>query len=261
MPVINNTQKNFSISTIVIFIIQISAIILGAGLIAYDEISGGFSSLAGLFVIPVITIGFPLLGILGLIQVALLLRKKLYTISVISLTITSILMITLVIPSFIASKLSLLFYPIAEKKLTENVIEKKQTYSNTKEAHYAELLKLFQKPQKIIEVQDQYLVLEDGNILKLLGFYSSRENIAEFLKYSAKYLVGKTIKIELPDYIDFSNSYIPSSRTGTFANNKYKWPKDPILNKSYGEIPVLIRIDEKLINSNYGGGNSIQKYQ
>jgi hypothetical protein len=254
-------QRRFPISIAVILGLQIGAIVLAAWFIAYDKAAGGFSSLAGLLIIPLGILGFPLLGIVGLVQAIRLLRKKLYTIPALVLILTSVLMLTLVVPGSIASKLSPFFSSTAEKEHTESIVERRQAYSDTQEAHYAVLSEVFQKPQKIIEAKYQYLVLEDGNVLKLFGFYSSRENTTEFENYAREFLVGKTIKIDLPDYADFSNSYIPNSRTGTFANNNYKWPRDPELNEQYGEIPVLIYVGGDLINSKYGGGSAIQKYQ
>ncbi|OGI60299.1 hypothetical protein A2641_01075 [Candidatus Nomurabacteria bacterium RIFCSPHIGHO2_01_FULL_37_25] len=259
LPIIE--QQRFPISIAVILGLQIGAIFLAAWFIAYDKAAGGFSSLAGLLIIPLGILGFPLLGIVGLAQAIRLLRKKLHTIPAIVLILTSVLMLTLVVPSSIASKLSPFFSSTAEKEDTKSIVEKRQAYSNTKETHYAILSEIFQKPQKIIEAQYQYLVLDNGNVLKLFGFYSSHENTTEFENYARKFLVGKTIKIDLPNYADFSNSYIPNSRTGTFANNNYEWPQDSEFNERYGEIPVLIYIDSDLINSKYGKGSAIQKYQ
>lgn len=261
VPTTNNSQKGFPVSIPVTFGLQMAAIILAAWFIAYDKAAGGFSSLAGLLIIPLGILGFPLLGIIGLVQSIRFLRKKLHIVPAIVLILTSVLMLTLVVPSSLASKFSALFSSTAEKEHAESIVEIRQTYSDTKEAHYATLSEMFQKPQKIVEVQYQYLVLEDGNVLKPFEFYSSRENTTEFEKYAKEFLVGKAIKIDLPDYTDFSNSYIPNSRTGIFANNNYKWPRDTELNERYGEIPVLIFVNGDLINSKYGEGSAIQKYQ
>jgi len=123
-------EREFPISIAVILGLQVGAVVLAAWFIAYDKASGGFSSLAGLLIIPLAILGFPLLGIVGLVQAIRLLRKKLHTIPAMILILISVLMLTLVAPSFIASKLSPLFSSTAEKEQDEFIVERRQAYSD-----------------------------------------------------------------------------------------------------------------------------------
>jgi hypothetical protein len=85
--------------------------------------------------------------------------------------------------------------------------------------------------------------------LELFGLDLTRDTEADFIDYARSTLVGKAIKIDLPDYSEFVKRYSPSWRPGIFANRSVKWPRDPKRNEPYGVIPVLIHVDGALINS------------
>lgn len=85
--------------------------------------------------------------------------------------------------------------------------------------------------------------------MELFGLDLTPDTQADFTDYARERLVGRTIKIDLPDYFEFVKHYIPGMRTGTLANRSIKWPRDPKRNEPYGVIPVLIRIDGVLINA------------
>ncbi|TSC61073.1 MAG: hypothetical protein G01um1014107_129 [Parcubacteria group bacterium Gr01-1014_107] len=256
-------RKRYPVSSIITFTIlglQAGSIVVLARFIAFDRASGGM----GLGIVPFIflfTIVFVFLGVVGLIYtIQFWIRKKTHTIPLIVLILTSILMLTMVVPGYLARMLSPIFLPRAEKKLEQSIEQARQSYSDSKKTHYDILSKEFQRPQKIIDARYQNLVLEDGKIVKLFGFSWRGDGITPFEEYAKQSLVGKSIKIDLPTYTDFAEYYIPSLRSGLFKDYEHMWLRDPEINVLYGEIPVLIYIDNILINADHTGSEGGRKW-
>ncbi len=260
--IIENEQKNFPISFGVILGLQILSIIFiawittslgNSGMPFFDVLGALFFSILGMVI-------FLILGIVGWIQ-SKKLEKKNYKKSSVLLLFSSVLMTTMIVPNYLAGTLGNIFSPYVKEKqveLTQKATEKSVAeFNSAPEVHYKYLSELFQQPQKIIDAKYRYLLLDNGHMLKLFGFYSLGENEVAFEKYAKEFLVGNNIKINLPDYPDFANTYFPNSRT-IFVDGK--WPKDPELNIYYGIIPVLILKDKELINLRYSAGNKLEKY-
>lgn len=250
-----NSRRKIPVSVVVIIFLQIFVFFTLTYTFAANP--GGINPFYIGFFFMLLAVSV-VLGVTGLVWVMRL--GQIYRTAALLLLATSVFILLDLWPLNLSKKISPIFHPIVEKQRLVSSEQAKQISEYTKKMHYSVLSEVFQHPQTIVEAQYKYLVLEDGNVLKLFGFSSSSENETEFEKYASEFLVGKTIKIDLPDYADFSNNYTPNFRTGIFVNDNYTWPRDPKLQEPYGEIPVLISVNDELINLRYGSERSLQKY-
>lgn len=244
----------FELFAAVVLVLQAGAILLAAWFIAYDQAAGGFSSVEGLALFPLLLLVFPSLAVVGFLPALFFLRKS--TIPAAVLLVASVLMGTLVVPAAIASGLSSFLSPVARWRLAESRNRIGPELAETVNTHYSVLSEAFQQPQKIMAVDGQYVLLQDGNILQLLGLQLTRYNEADFADYAEAHLVGRTLKIDLPDHWGFAEHYSPGARTGIFADKGLGWPRDPKRNVPYGVIPALIHVDGALVNSRFSGGST-----
>jgi len=256
-PVVPNPHRRASvgygprITVFAITALQILSVIGAAYMKAYDEAAGGFSSLQGLLLFPMILIAFPLLGVAGLIGFFVLRTKGSNRISSYILLLTSLFMFSVFLPSSLAVGLSELFHPAAERKLKSSREESRVRYEEGKRDTYRVLTERFQGPQEVVDAKSGHLLLGDGNAVKMYGVYFTAETLQEFDHFADRSLVGERVLLALPDYEDFSGSY-SGGMSGVFASNR----------REFGDIPVLLYVDGDLLNVRYSrtGRRDFEKY-
>ena len=255
--------KKVPTSVLIIIGLQLFSILLVSYMI---EAGRNFRSFSGIFAIPMMVFVYPILGIIGLVQAIRLMMRKLHKKVSIILLLASIFMVSIILPSSLASKISPIFGPIAQHRYDQSIKNMNEASEKLKEMHYLALSESFQKPKRVIDAMNLYLLLSDYSIVKLYGIYpQTREKESDFEKYAKEYLLNKDVKMVLPDHDEFISAYIPGGGTGIFRSeedytNKFQQPPNTKMYNVYGDIPVLIFVDGELINARYNNDATVLKY-
>jgi hypothetical protein len=102
----------------------------------------------------------------------------------------------------------------------------------------------FRTPQRVVFARGPWLRLADGLVVSLLGSFGSREDVDRFNAWVSANLVGRDVRVVLPDRVKFDNAYVPGMITG-LSNLR---PKDPETGTPYGNVPAIVLLDGEIVN-------------
>jgi len=159
---------------------------------------------------------FPVIGIIGLITAANLLRKKIHTRIATILFITSLLCTTLFPVRFIAVKIA----GLLNQEWTKTYQQQEQEKSDKERENYAKVEKtdnqLFAKKDRILKAHFEYYIKEFSSPQYLVpekhflgGVYVTKNNTEVFFDDSNYKKEGmlNPVTLRVPSYQEFENSY------------------------------------------------------
>lgn len=223
--------------------LQLLAVFVIAYSFAYYWASGGGINIFHLLLGSLVGfIGFPILGIIGLITFFKKYNRHAKNRPILYILLTTSFLMTLFpVPlKFAKETLSPFLSSAAEYHVTRNRQARDESYLEYQDKTYHDLVEIFEKPQKVVDGQFKYLVLENGEVVELLDAdkFITQQDIDDATQFIKQNLIGKEVKISLPEYKIFQYTY-SGAKSG---------PYQDLSGRKYGDIEALVYLDRELIN-------------
>jgi len=155
-------------------------------------------------------------------------------------------MLTVIPPLTAAEWIGSLMLPRAEATAHLAAKRGRESYDSIRSAHYDALLAHFRVPQRVVEARGGSLCLADGHVIDLLEFDGSNNGVQKFESWAMENLVGREVRVVIPDRVSFLPHYIPGSESH-FGRPR---PKDGS-GYDYGDVPAVVLLGEEVVNARF----------
>lgn len=237
------------ISPTIITLLELMGILVIAYIFSWSEVESPIWDFSGIGILIVSIVLIPL-GILGFIQARLLLHRNTKTAKIYFLLIMSVIVM---IPPFsisVGKIASPILTPVSMGVQYLERVKEEGARNKVIRVHHAILSKEFQNSQVIKKAYSSgYLVLESGKVIFLDSIISSPIKQKIFFEYAQENLVGKEVTLKLVELSEFSQQYTPIFMP--ISDNKFEPILDHELGERYGAIPVLLYMEDVLVNEQY----------
>jgi hypothetical protein len=147
----------------------------------------------------------------------------------------TLLFTALSFPWVLGPVLNPVFSPVSDYVYAAQRQREMASYQAERQAHFKYFRKVFKEPQKVVNVNYGYVILENGLCLEP---YPSGHAV-EIQDYLKARLIGQYIRVVV---IDKPQEYIPGMSSGSTTD--FKKGAD----KQYGYIPAYLYLGDELIN-------------
>jgi hypothetical protein len=160
----------------------------------------------------------------------------------------SIAVASAICPLYASKWIGLLIRPAVQARIVRAARADHAAYLESKAVHYEALRRRFVTPQKVISAASGgYVRLADGNVIHLLEYGGTKAGRDAFETWAAQNLVGRDVRVVLPERKYFDSKYIPGLRTGFVGAH----PIDPETKTPYANIPGIIILDGEIVNERF----------
>lgn len=234
------------IVTSLLFACQAASVLLHAYL--REQAGGDGMSTEGFLALGMMFFAFPPLGILGVTWAIWSTVKRWETRPIaIAFLLVSVAMSTSILPFYVSRSMGPLLRPWAQTRAAEAAHRGKANYLAQQTAHYDALRQRFRTPQRVAEARGKWLRLADGCVLELIDVYRAAQDDRTFESWASENLVGREVRVALPDRSYFDDSYVAGATKG-FHNPR---PRDPGTGTQYGNIPAVVLLEGGIVNTRF----------
>lgn len=230
--------------TLAVMALHAGSILLGAWLWAYGGRGRGLTleAVLGLGVSFVI---YPAVGLLGVVWaiVSGVTRWERRWVAA-GVLLVSLGMGSVLAPTIASDELGKVLLPFAQKRRAEKERREHERYLAEKKIHYEALLQHFRTPRRVVQARAPHLVLDDSQVVKMIDFPRTKEEVEAFAAWAPEGLVGREVRIVLPSRELFERSYSPGGTRGRSRRRAF----DRETGKAYGDVPAFVLLDGDLVS-------------
>lgn len=234
--------------TVVVIVLQTTALLAASYFFEQGQVKGGLAP-ETLLLLAIWIVGFPVLGLLGIAWSVLSGLRHWETRRVaIAVLATSIVTSSAIIPALVSKCIGAAMRPIVKRELGRTWRQSEVDLHKEMKAHYDSLLVHLREPRRVLEVRPGRLLLDDRLVVELIHF-------REFGSWQPSTIIGKEVRVILPNRATFEERYIPGMVRGFSGSS----PRDPATRTPYGTVRAFVLFEGELLNKRFSGDPELEE--